>query len=64
MEKLTIFQSSRINADIGGAQACYMALNRLLKEKGHRVIEFAANHPKNKVSDYWSILLIGRSKSR
>jgi len=52
VEKLTIFQSSRINADIGGAQACYMALNRLLKEKGHRVIEFAANHPKNKVSDY------------
>ena len=44
IRKVKILQVSRINADIGGAQACFMALNRLLKENGHEVIEFIATN--------------------
>ena len=49
---LTIFQSSRFFNDRGGAQSCFMALHRLLKNRGHRVIPMTGTHQENFQSEY------------
>lgn len=49
---LTILSASRFYFDRGGAQACYMALGRLLREYGHNVIPFAGRHLDNEPTQY------------
>ncbi|MCX5701462.1 MAG: glycosyltransferase family 4 protein [Candidatus Omnitrophica bacterium] len=43
----------------GGADTYYFQLNKLLRTKGHEVIEFCLNHPRNLSSEYSEYFIAG-----